>query len=156
MNLFRQALSRDISEIDRQEVRLRVIGQRERLAPDIQKLIKAAESKTKNNKKLLFNIAISYGGRPDILQAVKKIISKKIAIQKITEDLIAKNLWTEGIADPDVIIRTSGEQRLSNFLTWQSVYSELIFIKKHWPDFNQKDLDKIIKEYNKRQRRFGK
>jgi undecaprenyl diphosphate synthase len=156
MNLFRQALSRDISELDRQGVRLKVIGQRERLAPDIQKLIKAAESKTKNNRKLLFNLAISYGGRPDILQAVKKIISKKTPAQKINENLISKNLWTQGIADPDLIIRTSGEQRLSNFLTWQSVYSELVFIKKHWPDFNQKDLDKIIKDYNKRQRRFGR
>jgi len=80
----------------------------------------------------------------------------KIEADEITEDLISKNLWTEGIPDPDLIVRTSGEYRLSNFLTWQSAYSELLFIKKHWPAFSEKDLDLIIAEYNKRQRRFGK
>lgn len=156
MNLFRKALTKDIEEMDKQGVKIKIIGQKERLAKDIQQMIKQAEAKTKNNKKLLFNVAISYGGRPDILQAVKKIIKKKIPVSKITEDLISKNLWTKGIADPDLIVRTSNEQRLSNFLTWQSVYSELLFIKKHWPAFIEKDLDKIITEYNKRQRRFGK
>lgn len=156
MDLFRQALSKDIEEICKQGVQVKIIGQKERLAADIQKMITDAERKTKNNKKLLFNVAISYGGRPDILQAIKKIVTKKISAKDITENLISKNLWTEGIADPDVIVRTSGEQRLSNFLTWQSVYSELIFIKKHWPAFSEKDLDKIIAEYNKRQRRFGR
>ena len=156
MNLFRTALSKDVEEIHQQGVRIKLIGQRERLAPDIQKMLENAEAKTRNNKKLLFNMAISYGGRPDILQAVKKIISLKIEADEITEDLISKNLWTEGIPDPDLIVRTSGEYRLSNFLTWQSAYSELLFIKKHWPAFSEKDLDLIIAEYNKRQRRFGK
>lgn len=156
MNLFRQALSKDIEEINQQGVKVKVIGQKERLAPDIQKMIKQAEAKTKNNKKLLFNVAISYGGRPEILAAVKKIFKAKIPAAKITEDLISRNLWTDGIPDPDVIVRTSGEQRISGFLTWQGVYAELIFIKKHWPDFSEKDLDKIIAEYNRRQRRFGK
>ena len=156
MNLFRLALSKDIAEMDKQGVKVKVIGQQERLAPDIQAMVKEAEAKTKNNKKLLFNVAISYGGRPDILQAIKKLVKQKIPAAKITEELISKNLWTHGIADPDLIVRTSGEYRLSGFLTWQSVYSELIFIKKHWPDFGENDLDKIIKEYNKRQRRFGK
>jgi undecaprenyl diphosphate synthase len=156
MDLFRLALSRDISQLDQQGVKVRVIGQIKRLAPDIQKMIKSAEVKTKNNHKLLFNLAVSYGGRPDILQAVKKIAAKKTPAKKITEELIAKNLWTQGIADPDLIVRTSGEKRLSNFLTWQSVYSEIMFIKKTWPDFGEKDLDLIIAEYDKRQRRFGK
>ncbi len=156
MNLFRLALSKDIEEIHKQGAKLKVIGQKERLAPDIQKMIRQAEAKTKNNKKLLFNVAISYGGRPDILQAVKKIMAVKTPAGEITEDLISRNLWTQGIADPDVIVRTSGEMRLSNFLTWQSVYSELIFIEKHWPAFTEHDLDLIIAEYNKRQRRFGK
>ena len=156
MNLFRQALNKDIEEINKQGVKLKVIGQKERLAPDIQKMIEKAEAKTRNNKKLLFNVAISYGGRPDILQAVKKLAANKVPAAKITEEMIGKNLWTEGIADPDLIVRTSGEYRLSNFLTWQSAYSELLFIDKHWPAFTEHDLDLIIAEYNKRQRRFGK
>ncbi len=156
MNLLRRALSKDIKEIDKQGVKIRIIGQKERLASDIQKMIIEAEERTKNNNRLLFNIAISYGGRPEILQAVKKIIKQKISAEKITEELISKNLWTEGIPDPDLIVRTSGEYRLSNFLTWQSAYSELLFIKKHWPAFSEVDLDNIIKEYSYRQRRFGK
>jgi undecaprenyl diphosphate synthase len=155
MSLLRQALSKDIEEVDKQGVRIKVIGQKERLNKDIQELIKKAEAKTKNNKKLLFNIALSYGGRPEIIQAVKKIISQKIPAQKVTESLISKNLWTGDTPDPDLIVRTSGEHRLSGFLTWQSVYSELLFIKKHWPAFTAKDLDKIVTEYNRRQRRFG-
>jgi undecaprenyl diphosphate synthase len=156
MNILRQAFKKNFTEVSRQGVRIKVIGQKDRLAPDIQKLIEETEAKTKNNKKLLFNLAISYGGRAEILQAVQKIVKQKIKPAKISEELIAKNLWTGDIPDPDLIIRTSGERRLSNFLTWQSVYSELFFIKKTWPDFTQRDLDKVINEYYGRQRRFGK
>ena len=156
MRLLYQGLERDGDELDRQGIRVKVIGQRQRLAPEIQQAIRRIESKTRNNKKLLFQIALSYGGRPEIIEAVKKIVAQKIPSSKITEQVISDHLWTAGVADPDVIVRTSGEQRLSNFLTWQSVYSELIFIKKHWPDFRQQDLDQIIKEYYRRTRRFGK
>ncbi|OGY48477.1 MAG: di-trans,poly-cis-decaprenylcistransferase [Candidatus Buchananbacteria bacterium RIFCSPHIGHO2_02_FULL_45_11b] len=156
MNLFRRALKNEIAEIHKNGIKMKVIGQKEKLPEDIQDLIKRAEEKTKANKKLLFNIAISYGGRPEIVSAIKKMIAEKIPASKITEDLVAKYLWTKGQPDPDIIIRTSGEQRLSNFLTWQSAYTELFFIKKHWPDFEEKDLDEIIKEYSERQRRFGK
>lgn len=156
MGIFRLALGKDIAEMDKQGVSVRIIGQKERLASDIQRMIEKAEEKTKDNKKLLLNVAISYGGRPDILQAVKKIVAQKIPAEDITEETISKNLWTAGVADPDLIVRTSGEYRLSNFLTWQSAYCELLFINKHWPDFTEKDLDLIIAEYNRRQRRFGK
>lgn len=156
MNLFRQALTKDIEEIDKQGARFKVIGQKERLALDIQKMIEQAEAKTKNNKKLLFQVAISYGGRPEIIQAIKRIVKQKIPAEKITENLLEKNFWTAGAPDPDLIIRTSGEHRLSNFLLWQSAYSELLFIKKHWPAFAEKDLDSAIEEFNRRQRRFGK
>ena len=91
----------------------------------------------------------------EIVEAVKRIINKKIASEEITEDLISKNIWTAGQSDPDLIIRTSGEQRLSGFLTWQSVYSELYFCDKNWPDFSEEDLDKALVEYQKRNRRFG-
>src|SRR3989338_2716032 len=156
MNLFRQALTKDISEIEKQNVKVKVIGQKHRLAPDLQKMIKKVEQRTGKNKKLIFNIAISYGGRPGITQAARKIIKQKIPAEKVSEKLISQNLWTTGEPDSDLIVRTSGEQRLSNFLTWQSAYSELMFIKKHWPDFTEKDLDKIVTEYKRRQRRFGK
>ncbi len=156
MNLLRQAFKNDLQKLLNEGVRIKVIGQKQRLSFDIRKMIEEIENKSKKNKKFLFQIAISYGGRPDIIQAVKKIATKKIPAKKITENLISKNLWTQGVLDPDLIVRTSGEYRLSNFLTWQSAYSELIFIKKHWPEFGEKDLDKVINEYNQRQRRFGK
>jgi len=112
-----------------------------------------AEKETKNNKVMLLNIALSYGGRAEIVQAFKKIIKKKIPPESINEDVISENVWT---TDLDLIIRTGKEQRLSNFLIWQAAYSELHFFKKYWPDFTENDLDKALKEYSWRQRRFGK
>jgi undecaprenyl diphosphate synthase len=156
MDLFREGFKKNVDELSGRGIRIKVIGQKERLPKDLQELIKQAESKTSNNKKLLFNIGISYGGRPDIIQAVKKIVAQKIPAARINEKTLARYLWTEGGHDPDVIVRTSGEYRLSNFLTWQSAYSELFFLKKNWPDFSEQDLDRIIKEFNQRQRRFGK
>lgn len=156
MNLLRVGLKNNLEKISQENIKIKVIGQKERLPKDLQKIIKTAEQKTKNNKKMIFNLALSYGGRPEIVTAVKKIIAKKIPAKNITEELINKNLWTQGLPDPEIIIRTSGEQRLSNFLTWQSVYSELFFIQKNWPDFTENDLDLIIKEFNQRGRRFGK
>jgi len=155
MNLFRAGFKNHIGKLTHQGIKIKVIGQKERLPKDLQKIIRQAEAQTKNNTKLVFNVAISYGGRPEIVQAVKKIVAKKIPAAKITEALLAKNLWTKGLPDPDIIIRTSGEYRLSNFLTWQSAYAELFFLKKNWPDFSEQDLDQVIKEFNCRQRRFG-
>ena len=156
MDLFRLVLKNDLAKLAEQGIRVNVIGQKERLDADIQELIAQAEIKTKNNQRLIFNLAISYGGRPEIIQAIKLIIDDKIPAKKVDEKLFEKYLWTVGVPDPDLVVRTSNEHRLSNFLTWQSVYSELFFIKKHWPDFSEKELDKIIEEYNQRQRRFGK
>ena len=156
MDLFRTALLAELEKFHTKGVRIKVIGQKERLAQDIQKLAADAEAKTAQNEKLLLHLAISYGGRPEIVQAIKKIISQKISAENITEALVEKNLWTAGVPDPDLIIRTSGEHRLSNFLSWQSAYSELLFIQKHWPDFSEQDLDAAIAEYNNRQRRYGK
>ena len=155
MNLLRTGLLRDIKELGEKGVKVKFIGQISRLDKDLQRLIKDVEAQTRANKKLLFQVAISYGGRPELIFAVQKIVRQKIRPEKITEKVIAAHLWTAGVADPDLIVRTSGEQRLSNFLTWQSAYSELMFIEKHWPDFNESDLNKIVVEYNKRQRRFG-
>lgn len=156
MRLLKRGLTKDLNYFHKKGIKIRVIGQKERLNKELQKAVAGAEEKTKNNKKGILNIAISYGGRPEIIQAIQKIIKDKISVEKIDEKLIEKYLWTAGLPDPDLIIRTSGEMRLSNFLTWQSAYSELYFIKNHWPDFSEADLDQAILEFNKRQRRFGK
>lgn len=157
MKLFAKALcNQNIKELIQKGIKLKVIGQKERLPKFLQKRINEAEKLTKNGKEGILNLAISYGGKPEIIQAVKNIVKKKIPANNITEDLINQNLWTAGLPEPDLIIRTGGEQRLSNFLTWQSAYSEFYFAKKYWPEFTEKDLEKAILDYSLRQRRFGK
>lgn len=156
MKLFVRALcNQNVKELRQKGIKLKVIGQRERLPKSLQKRIKEAEKLTKKGKEGILNLAISYGGRTEIIQAVKNIIEKKIPANKVTEDLIDKNLWTADLPEPDFIIRTGGEQRLSNFLTWQSVYSEFYFTKTLWPGFTEKDLDKALLDFSNRQRRFG-
>jgi undecaprenyl diphosphate synthase len=137
-------------------VRVRVIGQKERLPKSLQEAIEKVEESTKNNDKLFLNLAISYGGRWDILNAVKKIIEEKIPADKIDEKLFESYLSTAGLASPDFIIRAGGEMRMSNFVLWQAAYSELYFCPKYWPDFTEADLDLALTEFDKRSRRFGK
>jgi undecaprenyl diphosphate synthase len=139
-------------EASNQDIKIRVIGQRNRLSKAVKLSIQKIEDLTKNNKAMTLNFALSYGGRAEIVEAVKKIMRQKVPINKINEDLISKNLWT---SDLDLIIRTGKEQRISNFLIWQAAYSELYFFKKYWPDFNKTDLEQAISEYIKRQRKFG-
>ncbi len=157
MKLIGKSLDKkNIKKLHQKNIKLQVIGEKERLSQILQKKIKEAEKLTKNNKKGILNLCISYGGRAEIIHAVKDILKKKIPVNKITESLISKNLWTLNLPEPDFIIRTGGEQRLSNFLTWQSVYSEFYFTKKLWPEFTEEDLDKALLDYSHRQRRFGK
>lgn len=154
MRLIARAFNKDsIKKYNNRGVRMQVIGQKEKLPKSLRKKIEKAEQETKNNKKGILNLAISYGGRPEIVQAVKSIVKKKLPI---TEKSINDNLWTKGLPGPDLIIRTGGEQRLSNFLTWQSAYAELYFPKKYWPEFTKKDIDKAFEEYASRNRRFGR
>ena len=157
MNLLARALSKkEVNVLVKEGIRLKVIGQKERLSKKLQKLIKEAEELTKDNKEGIFNLAISYGGRAEVIEAIKKIIKRKIDPKEITEEVVSQNLWTEGLVDPDFIIRTSGELRTSGFLTWQAAYSELYFAKKYWPDFTEKDLDIALEDYSRRGRRFGR
>ena len=157
MNLLSFALSDgEVNELDKDGIRLQVIGQKERLSEKLQGLIKKAEERTKDNKEGILNLAISYGGRVDVLEAVKKMIEKGISPQEISEEMIDQNLWTAGLPDCDLIIRTSGELRTSGFLIWQAAYAELYFCKNHWPEFSEKDLDEALADYARRQRRFGK
>jgi len=150
MRLFGNVFRKErIDELMKEKVRVNVIGQKHRFSVKLQKKIKEVEDLTKKNTKFVLNIAMSYGGRADITQATKKA-------KTITEDEISRNLWTQGLRDPDLIIRTGKEKRISNFLIWQGAYAELYFPDKHWPGFTEKDLDKALKEYDTRKRRFGK
>ena len=142
------------------KVRVKFIGRRELLPEKINALIDDIEDKTKDFENFRLNVAVSYGGRAEIVDAVKKIVEKvqknELEISNINEKIIGDNLYTEGIPDPDLIIRTSGEERLSGFLLWQSAYSELYFIDIYWPAFRKIDLWRAVRIYQQRERRYGK
>lgn len=137
------------------KTQIRFIGDLKRFPLKMQKKMLEIMEKTKSNSDHFLSIALSYGGRDEIIRALKKIVANKIASDNIDEKLISNHLDTAGIKDPDLIIRTSGEQRLSGFLTWQSVYSEIYFSEKFWPEFSREDFDAAIKWFEKRSRRFG-
>ena len=156
MKLLETCLLDNLEKYQRDGVKVRVIGQKERLPESLQSAIKKVEDATKNNEKLFMNFAISYGGKWDILQAVKKIVEEKIPADKIDEQLFESYLSTAGLPSPDFIIRAGGEKRMSNFVLWQAAYSELYFSPKLWPDFTEQDLDQALAEFDRRTRRFGK
>ena len=159
MGLLRLFIRKDLAELHSNGVRVRVIGEREDLDPDIRRLLDEAEQLTQANTRLLLVVAFNYGARNEIARAVRRIAqhvaSGAVQPEAITEDLIGENLDAPDIADPDLIIRTSGEQRLSNFLLWQSAYSEFVFSETLWPDFGPDELRAAIDEYRRRERRFG-
>jgi undecaprenyl diphosphate synthase len=156
MKLLESCLIDNLNRYDKDGVKVRVIGQRERLPKSLQEAIVKTEEATKNNSNLFLNLAISYGGKWDILNAVKKIIQEGIDAEKIDEKLFEDHLSTAGLPAPDFIIRAGGEMRMSNFVLWQSAYSELYFCPKFWPDFTEQDLDQALSEFDNRARRFGK
>lgn len=159
--LLQMYLDKFLKTADLENIKLRVIGDREHNMPEEikSKMIKM-EERTKNNTGLKFNIAFNYGGRDEIVKATKAIAEKvkngEINIEDIDENMISNNLYTKGLPDPDLLIRTSGELRTSNFLPWQITYSEFMFLDKYWPDFTTADIDNAIEVYSKRQRRVGK
>jgi undecaprenyl diphosphate synthase len=153
MKLAEKAVRGNFDKLYKHEIKVRVIGEKKKLPKFVQKTIREVEKETQKNEKMILNFALSYGGRGEIVEAVKKIVKNKTPVNKITEKLISDNLWA---SDLDMIIRTGKEQRISNFLIWQAAYSELYFFKKYWPDFNKNDFNKAILEYDSRQRRFGK
>ncbi len=159
--LLNMYLDKFLKTADLENIKLRVIGDREKNMPEeIKTKMIQMEEKTKNNTGLKFNIAFNYGGRDEIIKATQKIAKLvkdgKLDIENITEDTISNNLYTAGLPDPDLLIRTSGELRTSNFLPWQITYSEFMFLDKYWPDFTTDDIDKAIEEFSKRHRRVGK
>ena len=159
MFLLEEYLTKEIEQLQKQEIRLTTIGETGRLNSKVQeKLLKAKEMTLKNDKMIL-NLALSYGGRDEIISAVKKIMKEnekgEIDISKVTKEKFSNYLYTSDMPDPDLLIRTSGEYRISNFLLWQMAYTELYFTKVLWPDFTKDDLLKAIASYQKRERRFG-
>ena len=154
MNILRDYL-KDSKNYIKENIMLKFIGDRSVLPDDIKELMLTAEDDSKNATGLCCYLAINYGGRDEIVHAVREIAAKGIAPEAITEDTISQHLYTNYYPDPDLVIRPSGEQRLSNYLIWQSAYSELWFSDVLWPDFKPQDLDKAIDDYNKRNRRFG-
>ena len=159
MGLLRHYLRAEVAELCRNGIRLKVIGQIRRLAPDIVSLIEQAEETTRDNSAITLTIALSYGGRSEIVAAVRAIAGQvragSLDIDAVDEECLARHLFTVDLPDPDLLIRTSGEQRISNFLLWQCAYSELVFTKTLWPDFAKDDLDEAIDEYCGRERRYG-
>jgi undecaprenyl diphosphate synthase len=159
MNLLRHYLRREIRTLDRNGIRLRVIGEREGLDPDIGELIADAERRTRDNRRLDLIVALNYSGRRDILRAARGIAAEVAAGRldpaAIDEAAIEARLDTAGLPDPDLLIRTSGEQRISNFLLWQLAYSELVFVPVAWPDFTEEQLSAAIAEFARRERRYG-
>ncbi len=159
MELLRHYLDKEISTLHKQGVRLRVIGDKSQLAPDIRNQIDVAESLTKDNTAFSLIIALSYGARQELLQAVRSLVTKiqsgTISADGIDENTLSSLLYTSDIPDPDLLIRTGGEQRLSNFLLWQSAYTELYFTSVLWPDFTLDHLHKAVMEYGGRERRYG-
>jgi len=153
MKLANKAVKNSSQEILKQGIMVRVIGEKGRLPAFVLKTIGEVEKETKGNNDMTLNFALSYGGRSEIVQAVKKVVASGITADQVTEKLISENLWT---TDLDLIIRTGKEKRISNFLIWQAAYSELYFYEKYWPDFSEDDLDAALEEYAHRKRRFGK
>jgi undecaprenyl diphosphate synthase len=159
MGLLRRFIRNDLAELHKSNVRVRIIGEREGLDPDIGRLLVEAEELTKNNGGLTLVVAFNYGARQEITRAARKLAEDvaqgRLKPADITMDGIGRLLDAPDIPDPDLLIRTSGEQRLSNFLLWQSAYSELVFVPTYWPDFDRAALEAAIAEYRQRERRFG-
>lgn len=159
MGLLKFFIRRDLAELHAENVRVRVIGERAGLPPDIVCLLDEAESLTRDNTGMTVVIAFNYGSRNEIVGAVQRlaadVVAGRLAIEDIDQAAVSNHLLTADIPDPDLLIRTSGEQRLSNFLLWQAAYSELVFVPVHWPDFDEAAFDGAIDEYRGRERRFG-
>jgi len=156
MKLFDAYARNKMEEANDLGIQIRILGDVQGLPDFLQEILTKLVTVTRSNEKMIVNVALNYGGRDELVRTFQKLIRAKISAMEITEEFINNNLDTTGLPDPDLIIRTSGEQRLSNFLPWQATYSELYFPKVHWPDFDKKQLDIALGEFQQRQRRMGK
>jgi undecaprenyl diphosphate synthase len=156
MRLLEIFVDREIDELDNEGVQIRHVGAQEGIAPHLLRKIQHAVERTAHNNTLMLNVAFNYGGRDEIIHAVRSIIESGVAAEDVDEKLINEHLFTHGLPDPDLIIRTSGELRISNFLIWQGAYAEYYATDVFWPDFDESELHRAIEEYSRRKRRFGK
>lgn len=156
MLILQNVIDRELNELHSEGVQLRHIGRLERLDPAIQKKVLKAIDLTKNNDRLILNVAFNYGGRDEIVRAIQKIINDGIPAEEVTDELVNQYLYTAGVPDPDLIIRTSGELRVSNFLIWQAAYSEWYITPTFWPDFDKEEYHRAIESFANRDRRYGK
>jgi undecaprenyl diphosphate synthase len=155
MHILEDVIDRELAELNKEGVQLRHIGRLERLDPKLQEKVIEAIELTKNNDRLVLNVAFNYGGRDEIVCAIQRIIKDGVRPEEINSDLVSRYMFTAGVPDPDLIIRTSGELRVSNFLIWQGAYSEWYVTSVFWPDFDKKELLKALNTFAKRDRRFG-
>lgn len=157
--LLKRFVERDLKELKQNNVRVRILGEREGLARDLQDIIASVESQTRDNTGLNLNVAFNYGGKGEITAAVRQLAQQvadgELQPEDITEAAIARHLYTEDMPEPDLMIRTGGEQRISNFLIWQAAYAELVFLDSYWPDFSEAEFLTAIEDFSGRERRFG-
>jgi undecaprenyl diphosphate synthase len=156
MNILEDVIDRELEELHKNGVQLRHIGRLERLEPALQEKVRHAIDLTRDNERLVLNIAWNYGGRAEIVHAIKQIVADGVSPEDVDEELVNQYLYTCDCPDPDLMIRTSGELRMSNFLIWQGAYTEWYITPTYWPDFDQDELNKALSEYARRERRFGR
>ena len=156
MYILEDVIDRELNELHKEGVQLRHIGRLERLAPSLQEKVLDAIEVTKNNDRLILNIAFNYGGRDEIVQAIQRMMKDGVPPEKVTDQLVSQYLYTVGVPDPDLIIRTSGELRVSNFLIWQAAYSEWYITPTYWPDFDKDEYRRALEAFAHRDRRYGK
>ncbi len=155
MHILENVIDKELDELDREGVQLRHLGEPDRLPRRLQEKVRQAVERTRHNERLIVNVAFNYGGRDEIVRAIRRIIADGIPAEQITEELVERYLYTAGLPDPDLIIRTSGELRVSNFLIWQGAYAEYYSTPTYWPDFDKEELRKALIHYGQRERRFG-
>ena len=156
MRILEDVIDRELNELHKEGVQLRHIGRLERLAPNLQEKVLHAIELTQNNDRLVLNVALNYGGRDEIVLAIQRMIRDGVAAEDVTDEMVSRYLFTAGVPDPDLIIRTSGELRISNFLIWQAAYSEWYITPTYWPDFGKEEFRKALDAYAQRERRYGK
>ena len=154
MRLFAETIEREVDELDTEGIQIRILGDTDALRESLQKRLLSAEERTRDNKTAIVNVALNYGGRAEVVAAVNDLVSSGVAVQ-ITEEALGNSLYTQGLPDPDLIIRTAGEQRLSNFLIWQAAYAEIYVTDTLWPDMDTSDVDAALDAYKTRERRYG-
>ncbi|NPA26153.1 MAG: isoprenyl transferase [Chloroflexi bacterium] len=156
MNILEEVIDMEVPRLHEKGVRVRHIGALEGLRPELQRKIRESEALTRENQRMVLGVAFNYGGRAEIVHAVRRILAEGLRPEEVDEARFAQYLYTAGMPDPDLVIRTSGEQRISNFLLWQAAYAEWYFTPVYWPDFDREELRKALEEYSRRERRFGR